>query len=105
MVREETSIAEKIIKLFPNENIVLNKKFNDRKPDVWFKNHNLTIELMKEIMKIMTQTMKKKEKTCLKSIILKLFNVISMILVLIFFKFVGKINLYISKLCKKKSSK
>ena len=31
MVREETSIAEKIIKLFSNENIVLNKKFNNRK--------------------------------------------------------------------------
>ena len=25
MVREETSIAEKIMKLFPNENIVLNE--------------------------------------------------------------------------------
>ena len=83
MVREETSIAEKIIKLFPNENIVLNEKFNDRKPDVWFKNHNLTIELMKEIMKIMTQTMKKKEKTCLKSIILKFLDVIPMILNLV----------------------
>ena len=83
MVREETSIAEKIIKLFPNENIVLNKKFNDRKPDVWSKNHNLTIELMKEIMKIMTQTMKKKEKTCLKSIILKFLDVIPMILNLV----------------------
>ena len=45
IVREETSIAEKIIKLFPNENIVLNKKFNNRKPDIWFKNHNLTIEV------------------------------------------------------------
>ena len=29
MVREETSIAEKIIKLFSNENIALNKKFNN----------------------------------------------------------------------------
>ena len=48
MVREETSIAEKIIKLFSNENIVLNKKFNDRKPDIWFKNHNLTIEVDEE---------------------------------------------------------
>ena len=37
MAREETSIAEKIIKLFPNKNIVLNKKFNNRKPDIWFK--------------------------------------------------------------------
>ena len=36
MIREETSIAEKTIKLFPNENIVLNKKFDGRKPDVWF---------------------------------------------------------------------
>ena len=35
MVREEISIAEKIIKLFPNENIVLNKKFSNRKPDIW----------------------------------------------------------------------
>ena len=62
---------------------MLNKKFNDRKPDVWFKNHNLTIELMKEIMKIMTQTMKKKENTCLKSIILKFLDVIPMILNLV----------------------
>ena len=48
MVWEETSIAEKIIKLFPNENIVLNKKFNNRKPDIWFKNHNLIIEVDEE---------------------------------------------------------
>ena len=45
MIREETSIAEKIIKLFPKENIVLNKKFNNRKPDIWFKNHNIIIEV------------------------------------------------------------
>ena len=45
MVREEKSIAGKIIKLFPIKNIVLNKKFNNRKPDIWFKNHNLIIEV------------------------------------------------------------
>ena len=45
MVREETSMAEKIIKLFPSENIALNKKFNNKKPDIWFKNHNFTIEV------------------------------------------------------------
>ena len=45
LIQEETSIAEKIIKLFPNENIELNKKSNNRKPDIWFKNHNLTIEV------------------------------------------------------------
>ena len=30
MVCEETSIVEKIIKLFPKEKIVLNKKFNKK---------------------------------------------------------------------------
>ena len=45
MVREETSIAEKKIKPFNNENIVLSKKFNNRKPDIRYKNHNLTIEV------------------------------------------------------------
>ena len=44
MVWEETSIAEKI-KLFLNKNIVLNKKLNNIKSGIWFKNHNLTIEV------------------------------------------------------------
>ena len=42
IVREETSIAEKI-KVLPNEAIMFNEKFNNRKPDIWFKNHDLTI--------------------------------------------------------------
>ena len=42
---EERSIAEKIIKLFLNENFVLNKKFNNREPDIWFKKHNLIVEV------------------------------------------------------------
>ena len=45
MVHEETSIAEKIMKLFPNENIVLNKNFNNKKSDIWFTNHNINIEI------------------------------------------------------------
>ena len=44
MICEETSISEKI-KLFPHENIVLNKKFNNRKPDIWFKDHNIIIKV------------------------------------------------------------
>ena len=32
-------------KHFPRKDIVLNKKFNNRKPDIWFKNHNLIIEV------------------------------------------------------------
>ena len=45
MVREETSIAEKIIKNIPDENIVLNKKFNGRKPNIWFKDFSFTVEV------------------------------------------------------------
>ena len=45
MIHKETSIAEKIIKPFPNENIVLNKKFNGRKRDIWFKDHDCIVEV------------------------------------------------------------
>ena len=45
IIREETSIAEKIIKFFPKENIKLNNKFNNRKPDIWFKDYNIIIEV------------------------------------------------------------
>ena len=44
MIWEETSIAEKIIEPFPKENIGLNKKFNNRKPDIWFKDHDIIIK-------------------------------------------------------------
>ena len=44
-VREEISIAEKTIKLFPHENIALNKKFNNRKPNIQFKHHDTTVEV------------------------------------------------------------
>ena len=45
MVPEETSIAEKIIKLFPDENIVLNKRNYGRKPDIWFKDLHFTVKI------------------------------------------------------------
>ena len=48
MIRKETSIAKKIIKLFPKENIALSKKFNNRKLDIWFKDYNIFIEVEKE---------------------------------------------------------
>ena len=44
MVREQTSIAEKIVKLFPYENIVLNKQLKGRKPDIQFKDLDLIVE-------------------------------------------------------------
>ena len=86
MVREETSIAEKI-KLFPNENIVLNKKFNNRKPDIWFKNHNLIIEVDEGNHENYDSDGAKKKKTRLKRIVLKFFDIIPMILVFIFINF------------------
>ena len=48
MICAETSIAEKIIKIFLKKNIVLNKKFNNRKPDIWFKDNNIIIEVDEE---------------------------------------------------------
>ena len=45
MIWEETSIAEKMIKLFPRESIELNKEFNNRKTDIWFKDCNIIIEV------------------------------------------------------------
>ena len=45
MIWEETSIAQKIINLFSEENIVLNEKFNDGKPDIWFRDYDIIIEL------------------------------------------------------------
>ena len=87
MIREETSIAEKVIKLFSHEDIVLDKKLNSRRPDIWFTNYNIIIDVDEENHEIMTQMMKKKEKTCLKRITVKFFDVIPMILSLIFLNF------------------
>ena len=65
MVHEEISIREKVVKLFPDENIVLNKKFNDRKTKLWFKDRDIIVEIMKEVTNITIAMMKKRENTCL----------------------------------------
>ena len=77
IVREETSIVEKKILSFIENLITENQIFG-------LKTIVLLLKLMKETMKIMTQMMKKKEEIYLKSIILKFFNVIPVILSLIF---------------------
>ena len=87
MVREKTSIAEKIIKLFPHERIVLNKNLITENQIFGIKIIILLLKLMKEIMKIMTWMMEKKEKIYLKSMILKFFDIIQMILSLTFLHF------------------
>ena len=87
MIPEETSIAKKIIKFFPKENIELNEKLNNRNQIFGLKIIILLLKLTKEIIKIMIQMMKKEEKSCLKVIILKFFDVIQMILISIFLNF------------------
>ena len=86
MVWEETSIAGKIKKL-PNKNIVLNKTFNNRKPDIWFKNHNLTIEVDEGNHESYDSDDEKEREYMFKNIILIFFDVIPMILILIFMNF------------------
>ena len=80
MICEETLIGEKTIKFFPKENLMTENQIFGLKIII------LLLKLMKEIMKIMIQMMKKKEKICLKIIILN-FDVIPIILSLIFLNF------------------
>ena len=98
MVREETSIAEKIIKLFPKENIVLNKKFNNRKPDIWFKNHNLIIEVDEGNHENYDSDDEKEREDMFKNHNFKIFWCNPNNPEFDLFKFLGEIILYISKL-------
>ena len=103
MVREETSIAEKIIKLFPNENIVLNKKFNNRKPDIWFKNYNFIIEVDEGNHENYDSDDEKEREDMFKKHNFKTFLCNPNDPNFDLFKFAGKINLYTSELRKKSS--
>ena len=105
IVCEETSIAEKIIKLFPKENIVLNKKFNNRKPDIWFKNHNLIIEVDEGNHENYDSDDEKEREDMFKKHNFKIFWCNPNDPNFDLFKFLGEINLYILKLCEKKAEK
>ena len=98
MVREETSIAEKIIKLFPKENIVLNKKFNNRKPDIWFKDHNIIIEVDEGNHENYDSDDEKEREDMFKKHNFKIFWCNPNDPNFDLFKFLGEINLHISKL-------
>ena len=101
MVWEETSIAEKMIKLFPSENIVLNKKSNNRKPDIWFKNHNLIIEVDEGNHENYDSDDEKEREDMFKKHNFKIFWCNPNDPNFDLFKFLGKITLHISKLCEK----
>ena len=98
MVQEVTSIAQKIIKLFPNENIVLNKNFNDRKPDIWFKNHNLITEVDEGNHGNYDSDDEKERENMFKKHNFKIFRCNPNNPEFDLFKFLGEIILYISKL-------
>ena len=101
IVREEKSIAEKIIKRFLHENIVLNKKFNNRKPDIWFKNHNLIIEVDEGNHENYDSDDKKEREDISKKHNFKIFRCNPIDLGFNTNNFVGEINLHISKLREK----
>ena len=87
MLREEASIGEKIIKLFPHEKAVLNKTFNNRKPNIWFKSHNLTIEVDEGNHENYDSCDEKEREDMFKKDNFKIFDAILMILILIFLNF------------------
>ena len=74
---------------------MLNKKFNNRKPDIWYKNHNCTIEFDEGNHENYDSDDEEEKEDMFKKNNWKIFwfnpNDSSFDL----FKFVGKINLYI----------
>ena len=98
MIREETSIAEKMIKLFPHENIVLNKKFNNRKPDIWFKNYNFIIEVDEGNHENNDSDDNKERENMFKKNSFKIFRCNPNDPNFDLFKFLAEIKLYVSKL-------
>ena len=98
MTWEETSIAEKIIKLFPKENIEFNNKFNNRKPDIWFKDYNIIIEVDEGNHENYDSDDEKEREDMFKNHNFKIFWCNPNNPEFDLFKFLGEIILYISKL-------
>ena len=104
MVCEETSIAGKILKLFC-KNIVLNKNLNGRKPAIWLKDYVCTVEVDEGNHKNYDSDDEKEREDMFKKHNFKIFRCNPNDPKFGLFKFVGKINLHISKLRGKKNSK
>ena len=90
MVREETSISEKIIKLCTHENI-----------DIWFKNYNIIIEFDEENHANYDSDDEKEREDMFKNYNLKMFWCNPNGFTFDISKFSGEINLYVSKLQEK----
>ena len=102
MIGEETSLSEKI-KLFPHENIVLNKKFNNRKSDIWFKNYNIIIEVDEGNHENYDSDDEKEREDMFKKHNFKIFRCNPNDPNFDLFKFLGEISLYILKLREEKA--
>ena len=99
MVCEETSIVEKIIRLFPKEKIVLYKKFNKKlKPFIRFKDNNIIIEADEVNHENYDSGDEKEREDMFKNHNFKTFRCNPNNPEFDLFKFLGEINLHISTL-------
>ena len=80
---------------------MLNKKFNNRKPDIWFKNHNLIIEVDEGNHENYDSDDEKEREDMFKKHNFKIFWCNPNDPNFDLFKFLGEINLHISKLGEK----
>ena len=89
---------KKIIKLFLKENIVLNKKFNNRKPDIWFKDNKISIEVDEENHENYDSDDENERENMFKKHDLKLFRCNPNNPEFDLFRLLGEIILYTSRL-------
>ena len=83
---------------------MLNKKFNNRKPDIWFKNHNLIIEVDEGNHENYDSDDEKEREDMFKKHNFKIFWCNPNDPNFDLFKFVGKINLHVSNYAKKNAA-
>ena len=90
------------MKLFSDENILLNKIWNGRKLDIWFKDYDCTFEADEGNHENYDSDDEKEREDMFKKHNFNIFRCNPNDPEFDLFTFLGKINLYISKLCEKK---
>ena len=103
MVRQETSIAEKMIKHFLHQNIVLNKKFDGKKSDIWFKDINFIVEVDEANHEDYDTDDEKEKEDMFKRHNFKIIRCNPNDSGFDMKRFLGKINSYVTKLREKKA--
>ena len=103
MVLKETSIAEKIRKLFSREDIVLNKKINNRKQDIRFKNLNFIVQVDERNYEDYDTDDEKKREDMFKRHNFKIIRCNPNDPEFDINKFLDEINSCVTKLCREKS--